>query len=113
MLARILGLIETRKRVLLRPRAAAAAATAAAVLLVRQRKLGVDEPHAVLAALLDILKHVHALELKVHAVGRVEVFKEGEQLDDVLALDYLDAGVVGLEAFVDGHDHAAARDAKV
>ena len=62
------------------------------------------------AAFLDVFEYIGALQLEIHAVGRAKVFKKGEQLDDVLALDNLNAGVVGFEAFVDGHDHASAGD---
>jgi hypothetical protein len=45
--------------------------------------------------------------LEVHCVGVREVFKEGQQLNNIVLLDDLDTNGVGCPLLVDGHHHAA------
>ena len=58
------------------------------------------------------LEGIGAAEDEVHASAQGEVLEEGDELRRVAAwfVDDEDAGEIGLEALVDGDDHAAAGD---
>ena len=115
MLARILNLIQAHKPPLrARPPRNASLRflhlPLAPALINRQSELGVDQLQPVFPPGVFLLERVHARQPEVHGIGVREVFEEGEELDDVVLGNDLQADCAGGPLFVDGDDHAPAGD---
>lgn len=115
MLARILNLIQAHKPPLrARPPRDASLRflhfPLAPALINRQSEFRVDQLQPVFSPGVLLLERVHGRKAEVHGVGVREVFEEGEELDDVVLGNDLQADRVGGPLFVDRDDHAPPRD---